>query len=75
MKIKRNDNEELERRKRNMKVFRTIMIILDVLALILLVIQTIIKDITYWSYIILVICNVLVFTIKIDSNKKSSNNR
>jgi len=71
--MKNFDEKELERRKRNMKVFKTIMIILDVLALILLVVQILIKDITYWSYVVLIVCNILVFIVKIDekgSDKK-----
>lgn len=69
--MKNVDTKELERRKRNIKAFKTIMIILDVLALILLVVQILIKDITYWSYVVLIICNILVFTTKIDEKESS----
>lgn len=69
---KKIDKEELERRKKSMKILRTLMIILDVLALILLIVQILIKDISYWSYVILILCNILVFTIKINTDKKSN---
>ncbi len=69
--MKNVDTKELERRKRNIKAFKTIMIILDVLALILLVVQILIKDITYWSYVVLIICNILVFMVKIDEKESS----
>jgi len=51
------DEKELERRKRNMKVFKTIMIILDVLALILLVVQILIKDIIIYFVNFYYVCN------------------
>lgn len=69
--MKNVDTKELERRKRNIKAFKAIMIILDVLALILLVVQILIKDITYWSYVVLIICNILVFMVKIDEKESS----
>lgn len=55
-----------------MKILRTLMIILDVLALILLVVQIMIKDITYWSYVILILCNIITFMVKVEPNEKSN---
>ena len=37
--IKKIDDNEIQRRKRSMKILRTLMIILDVLALTLLIVQ------------------------------------
>lgn len=70
--VKKIDQKEIERRKRSMKILRTLMIILDVLALILLVLQILIKDITYWSYVnvILILCNIITFMVKVEPNKK-----
>lgn len=70
--VKKIDQEETERRKRSMKILRTLMIILDILALILLVLQILIKDITYWSYVILILCNIITFMVKVEPNKKSN---
>ncbi len=70
--VKKVDQKEIERRKRSMKILRTLMIILDVLALILLVLQILIKDITYWSYVILILCNIITFMVKVEPNKKSN---
>lgn len=68
--------EELMRRKRSMRILRTLLIILDIFALILLCVQiTITKEVTYISYVILVICNIITFSVKIDSNEKSSNKK
>lgn len=62
--------EELMRRKKSMRILKTLMIIIDVFALLLLCVQiTITKDITYISYIILIICNIITFMVKIDSTK------
>lgn len=70
--VKKVDQKEIERRKRSMKILRTLMIILDVLALILLALQILIKDITYWSYVILILCNIITFMVKVEPNKKSN---
>ncbi len=64
--------EELIRRKRNLKTLRTILVILDILSILLLIFQIIIKDVTYCSYIILIVCNIITFSVKIE-DKKSSN--
>lgn len=68
--------EELMRRKRSMRILRTLLIILDIFALMLLCVQiTITKEVTYISYVILVICNIITFSVKVDSNEKSSNKK
>lgn len=75
-KEKEISKEELLRRKKSMKILRTLMIILDIFALMLLCVQiTITKEITYISYVILILCNIITFSVKIDSDKKSSNKK
>ena len=75
-KEKEISKEELLRRKKSLKILRTLMIILDIFALMLLCVQiTITKEITYISYVILILCNIITFSVKIDSDKKSSNKK
>lgn len=67
---------ELERRKKTFRMFRIIMGVIDIIALIILVIQIKLKDVAYYSYILLVICNIITFTLKPDmkigkDNKKN----
>lgn len=69
--IKKVDDNEIQRRKRSMKILRTLMIILDVLALTLLIVQIVIKDISYWSYVILVLCNIITFSVRIEPKSKA----
>ena len=69
--IKKIDDNEIQRRKRSMKILRTLMIILDVLALTLLIIQIVIKDISYWSYVILVLCNIITFSVRVEPKSKA----
>ena len=69
--IKKVDDNEIQRRKRSMKILRTLMIILDVLALTLLIVQIVIKDISYWSYVILVLCNIITFSVRVEPNSKA----
>ena len=71
--------EELKRRKKSMKALKTCMIVLDVIAIILLFIQIFItKEITWISYVALIICNILTFSVKVENspdiklNKKTS---
>ena len=54
-----------------MKILRTLMIILDVLALTLLIVQIVIKDISYWSYVILVLCNIITFSVRVEPKSKA----
>lgn len=70
--IKKMDDNEIQRRKRSMKILRTLMIILDVLALTLLIVQIVIKDISYWSYVILVLCNIITFSVRVEPKSKAS---
>lgn len=66
-------DEELKRRKRSMKALKTCMIVLDVIAIILLSVQiTIFKKITWISHILLILCNVLVFSINIEKGSDLS---
>ena len=72
-------DEELKRRKKSMKALKTCMIVLDVIATILLFIQIFItKEITWISYVALIICNILTFSVKVENspdiklNKKTS---
>lgn len=69
--IKKVDDNEIQRRKRSMKILRTLMIILDVLALTLLIVQIVIKDISYWSYVILVLCNIITFSVRVEPKRKA----
>lgn len=69
--IKKVDDNEIQRRKRSMKILRTLMIILDVLALTLLIVQIVIKDISYWSYVILVLCNIITFSVRVEPKSKA----
>lgn len=73
------DKEEIERRKRNFKMFRIVMAIIDVLALIILFFQIKLEEVSYYSYVLLIICNILVFFINPNmeikfKNKKDNNN-
>ena len=69
--IKKVDDNEIQRRKRSMKILRTLMIILDVLALTLLIVQIVIKDVSYWSYVILVLCNIITFSVRVEPKSKA----
>lgn len=66
-------DEELKRRKKSMKALKTCMVVLDVIAIILLSVQiTIFKKITWISHILLILCNVLVFSINIEKSSDLS---
>lgn len=68
--------EELMRRKKSMRILKTLMIILDVFAFLLLLIQIkITKEVTYFSYVVLIICNIITFMVKIDSNEKEKSSK
>ena len=69
--IKKVDDNEIQRRKRSMKILRTLMIILDVLALTLLIFERLIKDISCWSYVILVLCNIITFSVRVEPKSKA----
>lgn len=66
-------DEELKRRKKSMKTLKTCMVVLDIIAIILLSVQiTIFKKITWISHILLILCNVLVFSINIEKSSDLS---
>lgn len=56
--------------KNSLKSFVIAMIILDVTALLNLVLQVYLKDISYSSYLVLILSNIIVFT-TYKKNKKS----
>ena len=61
----KNDNKKkLEESYKRIKVAKKILIGIDVLALILLIIQIVIKEVSIPSYIVLIVCNILVFLVK-----------
>lgn len=64
MSTKVEDNKELERIKKTFKTFKIAIILIDILALAILFIQIKMKDVAYYSYILLIICNLVVFLIK-----------
>lgn len=61
MKKEVNNEKELERVKKTFKSFRIIMVLLDFLAMSILIIQIKMNDVAYYSYALLVICNLIVF--------------
>ena len=58
--------EEYEIRKNRLKILKIIMIIINILAAIILCYQIYTKEITYSSYIILILCNIITFVSKPD---------
>lgn len=64
MSTKVEDNKELERIEKTFKTFKIAIILIDILALAILFIQIKMKDVAYYSYILLIICNLAVFLIK-----------
>lgn len=62
--MKNEDKKKLEESYKRIKVAKKILIGIDVLALILLIVQIIIKEVSISSYIVLIACNILVFLIK-----------
>ena len=58
------DEKELERVEKTFRSFKVVMLLIDIFAIALLIIQIKMKDIPYYSYILLIICNLVVFLIK-----------
>lgn len=59
------DKKELERRKKSMKSLRYAMGFVDFFAIILLIVQIkIAKNVSYISYVILIACNIITFTLE-----------
>ncbi len=74
MKKEVDSEKELERVKNTFKSFRIFMVLLDILAITILIIQIKMNDVAYYSYVLLVVCNLIVFLIrpeKIISVKKT----
>lgn len=59
--------------KNKLKIYRSILIIIDVLAIIQLLIQITFKEMTYVNHILLIILNIVLFTIK-PNDKEPKNN-
>lgn len=67
--MKNNKNikkHDINVRKQRLKIYKSIMVIFDILALILLIYQIYNKEVTISSYIVLVLCNIIVFMIKVE---------
>ena len=67
--MKNNKNikkHDINVRKQKLKIYKSIMVIFDILALILLIYQIYNKEVTISSYIVLVLCNIIVFMIKVE---------
>ena len=62
--MKNEDKKKLEESYKRIKVAKKILIGIDVLALILLIIQIVMKEVSIPSYIVLIVCNILVFLVK-----------
>ena len=62
--MKNEDKKKLEESYKRIKVAKKIIIGIDVLALILLIIQIVMKEVSIPSYIVLIVCNILVFLVK-----------
>lgn len=56
--------DELERRKKTFRSFRIAMTVIDIIAIIILIIQIKLKDVSYYSYVLLIICNIITFLAK-----------
>ncbi len=59
--------------KNKLKVYRNILILIDVLAIIQLIIQITFKEITYVNHILLIILNIVLFTIKPNDEEPKNN--
>ncbi len=53
----------MEKEFKRLNIFRNILIVIDVLAVLMFIFELIIKDINYSSYIVLLINNILVFSL------------
>lgn len=56
--------------KKNLKIYRTILICIDIVAIFQLIIQIMFKDFTYVNHIMLIILNIILFTIKPNEESK-----
>lgn len=67
--MKNNKNikkDDINARKQKLKIYKSIMVIFDILALILLIYQIYNKEVTISSYIVLILCNIIVFMSKVE---------
>ncbi len=56
--------EQFEISEKNYKYLKAIMIIFDILALVILIIQLKFSEVTYSSYVVLILCNILIFILR-----------
>ena len=68
--VKKVDENELLRVNNNLKLLSRILIFIDVIAIILLIVQIKFDMVSYNSYIVLVLCNIITFVARIKSSKK-----
>lgn len=66
------NEKELLRINNNLKLLSRLLVFIDVIAIILLIVQIKFKIVSYNSYIILVLCNIITFVARIKSSKKNS---
>ncbi len=59
--------------KVKLKTYRSILIVIDVLAIIQLIVQIIYKEMTYVNHILLIILNIVLFTIKSNDEGPKNN--
>ena len=70
--MKKNNNitkVDINLRKQKLKIYKGIMIVFDILALILLIYQICNNEVTISSYIVLILCNIIVFGNKVEENQ------
>ena len=60
-KLSKEELSELEQTKKNLKLLRKVMIGFDIFALFVLFFEIIITDVSYSSFIILILCNIITF--------------
>ncbi len=63
------DEKELLRRRKTMRILKILLLVLDALALFLLILQITMKSVSYYSYAILIICNIITFMVKPDTGE------
>ena len=68
--VKKVDENELLRVNNNLKLLSRILIFIDVIAIVLLIVQIKFDMVSYNSYIVLVLCNIMTFVARIKSSKK-----
>lgn len=56
--------EKLNKSKNNLQKLRKVMIIFDIFAVVILILQIIAKDVSYSSFLVLIVCNIITFTVK-----------